>query len=183
VTFIGTLVGAISGDYVPQGYVGDADCAIGLGFGLRQNPDGSFDPGAGNWALAEYYNRHCSRLPGFVQDDLRRAVVNAAWTYRMLSTIKRFGTIGQRATTHDLLEEMIADIRANGFEHPVLVAASHHVPRAVAIADKLGLQLIVPSGLPNGFDPKSAQPWTRNGWLWAIKELPVLIQHRLKGWL
>jgi len=177
-----TMVRGVSGNYELHMDPRTADCVLGLGFGLRETA-GNFQPGAGNEALAAYYHQSFPNLPVLMQDDLLEAVISTQLHYGPLHTIEQFATLGDRMTTYRLMKLMQRSMSAKGYERPVLLAASHQVPRAVAIAKKLGLELIVPYGLPDGFDPKSSQRWTRNAWRWAFKEPFVMIQHRLFGWI
>lgn len=176
------MVRGVSGIYELRLDVREADCVFGLGFGLRQTA-GNFKPGAGNEALAAYYHRSFPNLPVLMQDDLLEAVNRMQPPYGPLHTVEQFGTLGDRMTTYRLMKLMQRSMNDKGYERPVLLASSYQVPRAVAIAKKLGLELIVPYGLPDGFDPQSSQRWTRNAWRWALKEPFVLIQHRLFGWI
>lgn len=69
---------------------------------------------------------------------------------------------------------------AEGLRAPIMVAQAYHLPRVVKQAAKLGMQSIVPKGLPTDFDPDSAQIWTRSKYLWLPFNTlgSLLLKHR-----
>ena len=60
----------------------------------------------------------------------------------------------------------------NGLKRPILVAQAHHVTRSALMAKKVGIDPIIPEGLPNVFDKYSDQWWTTSNISWNVRELP-----------
>lgn len=174
------FVSALNGDYQPEGRIADADVvfALSMGYGLE---DGQPAPGGSNRRLAEYIFCNCRQMPVFAQEEIALELAKLGYP----GVIRSFGEIGERISSYELLSQMVAEMHDPGREYfePVVVAAAHHVGRVVAIARRLHVEPIIPSGLPEAFDPSSAQRWTRGPILWILKELMVWPHHFWKEWI
>lgn len=168
----------MTGQYHPHGSVGQADCILGQAFGLRFQ-DGAYESGAVNDGLMLYMTRYLPDLPAYLQADFHTAFDwfgddrEVHWT----------GKLGERISSRQVLIDQLAQMRRDGRSRPVLLDVAYQVPRVQATARQLGIDPIVPSGLPRGFDPQSTQFWTRSNLRWQLKEPFVIAHHFVHGWL
>ena len=80
-------------------------------------------------------------------------------------------TRGNGLGTWGTLERTKQVMDGKGMETALLVAQAHHVGRVAMQAHKLGIQTVIPEGLPRKFEPTSEQWWTRSGALWVPREI------------
>ncbi len=174
---------AASGRYQPQGDLADADCVLGQAFGFRDLKLLSPTPGPSNLDMAyEIFIRAPRSIELYLQAELVGSVLDLGFPTDL---VHQFGSIGDRITTHEILRQELQAVVEDGHQRAALWATAHHIPRCQAIAERLikdcnyNLELIVPPGLPAGFDRWSAQWWTRGRCRWALKEVGLVIPHHL----
>lgn len=68
-----------------------------------------------------------------------------------------------------------------GLSRPLLVAHSYHVGRLAIQARKLGVNPLLPPGLPRQFDAKLVQAWTLSPALWLPHELVGAVVLKMQG--
>jgi hypothetical protein len=76
-------------------------------------------------------------------------------------------------------------VQRHGWRTPVILAHGHHLPRAVVVCQKLGLQTVAPPGLGLvSFCPDASQWWTRGRFRWFAREAPAMVYYRFwKQWM
>ena len=173
---------ARSGQYTVQGDERAADCVLGFAFGrLGRAP--SVQPGVSNEQLAHSARRHFPDLPAILQQEIADAHRPLAPGHPVLS-IDRHRQAGRYLDTREMADQARSLMEKNGWRAAVLLAHGHHVPRAVRVCARLGIQTVVPEGLAAiPFCPDSSQPWTRSAASWYRRECLVLLHHAWKGWL
>ncbi len=65
----------------------------------------------------------------------------------------------------------------------IIVAQAHHVGRVAMQARKLGINPLIPAGLPRRFDRRSKQLWTRDLGFWVPYELLGSLELKRRGQL
>lgn len=84
------------------------------------------------------------------------------------------GTWGVLEAGHRFMEE-------HSLNRPLLVGQAAHVTRTAFQARKLGMNPVIPLGLPQEFDRTSAQVWTRHLALWIPHELLGVLWLKKQG--
>jgi hypothetical protein len=147
--------------YKTRGNVSDADCLIGLSYGTsigkdsvnRQLADVMLQYSAGRPMIADR-----TLVDAFPDGDSQMAhVVEGAVTNVKAQGVGTWGT----------LVEASEYMHQNGLSRPVMIAQAYHIKRAVKQARRLGIDPVVPEGLPKDFDKNSEQIWTRSRYLWT----------------
>lgn len=73
---------------------------------------------------------------------------------------------------------------AQGYLTALIVAHPHHVARADAVCETLGMRTVVSDGLTTiDFDRYSAQRWTRSQPKWSVRETLAIAHYETVGWL
>lgn len=155
------------GEYTPVGRLTDADSVIAQSFGYRTN-DGRSLPGPVNEALAEAASTYASELgiPVIAQHEIAENIPD-----RLLErVIEHHRTEGKYLDTYEVLEQQLKILGELALRKSIVIAQAHHVTRVNRQANKLGMDTVVPEGLPRIWDPDSEQWWTRNPRLWTIHE-------------
>jgi hypothetical protein len=146
--------------YKSCGDIAKADSIIGLSFGTVT------EPGGVNAQLADLMLELADGRPMIADrmlvdampdgDALVSHVVEGP-----ITNIKAqgLGTWGTFLSAQQYMQE-------KGLHSPLLVAQAYHVTRSARQAAKLGIQVIMPEGLPRQFDWRSKQLWTKSVWLW-----------------
>lgn len=170
--------GTFTGNYKTRGDILQGDCWIGCQWGAQA----SFFWGLVNEASAAYIAQNAPRhAPQLLAPNIARplqakfAGSKPALIFRNetsdLTTIKvEHGTKSELVQALQYMEE-------HELHFPVIVGQANHVGRIALQAERLGMDPIIPAGLPEMFDPSSAQPWTQGPIAWAIREtigVPVL---------
>lgn len=70
-----------------------------------------------------------------------------------------------------------------GFRRVIVVAFGHHMWRAVRATERVGLEVLVPPGIQNAYDPKSSQWFCRSPFLFVPREIMVRLYFLMRGWL
>ena len=171
------IVSSAFGHYEIVGNPDDADVIIGNSFGTGTAP------GDVNGLLAAY-TLNCANGRPIVAD---RTLVDA-FPHRD-SNVSHVveGDIstasGQGLGSWAILVEAQSYMAANELKRPLMIAQAYHIGRVAMQFKKLGMQPIVPSGLPRNFDTESKQPWTRSLAMWVPREIIGSIvlraQHKL----
>jgi hypothetical protein len=174
-----TARSAFNGRYQVIGDPRDADCVVGQSFGASE--DG---PGHTNEQLAQFIDDHpvASNRPLILQQEVAEA-------FRALQPDTEIDHVivgdpsdlsGGGLDSWEMLWRSIEYMQAHDLERPMIVAQAHHVGRVAMQAVRLGLNPIIPEGLPAEFDKDSTQIWTRSRGLWVMRELPGLAYLRAK---
>ena len=172
--------GTFSGEYRPVGDPLEADLISVHEFGIQT--DG--EPGAANRALAEFVLDVLDERPELQivgTQSVARAVQEASdGTLSVHHKIEgqSVNALGGGLGTWGELQKVRQVMEAQGLYKPLLVGQAYHIGRISLQAVQAGIpDFVVPPNLPRLFAPESAQPWTRNRYLWAARELlgaPVL---------
>jgi hypothetical protein len=149
--------------YKPVGRPEDADCVVGHSFST------SLAEGSVNIELANQMLHHSDGRPmiadrmlvnAMPDGDSRMAhVVEGPVTNLNARGVKGVGTWGTLVEALEFMDE-------NGLEAPIMIAQAFHMRRVVKQAAKLGIDSIIPKGLPADFDHDSEQLWTKSLYFW-----------------
>jgi hypothetical protein len=173
---------ALSGRYAAPGDGKAADCVLGFAFG-RLGREPNVRPGVSNERLAGYARQHFPGLPAILQQEVADAYRLLAPGHPVLS-IDHHREVGRYLDTREVAEQARKLMEQHGWQTAVLLAHGHHVPRALRVCTRLGIQVVVPAGLQAiPFCPDSSQPWTRTARAWYRRECLVLLHYAWKGWL
>jgi hypothetical protein len=84
-------------------------------------------------------------------------------------------------STYQVKKASVDEMKKRGLRRPLEVAHSSMVVRAVLILWRLGINpVVLPEGDSlNAWDADSVQPWTRNRFLWLLRETPGRVHHLL----
>lgn len=167
---------SITGEYNPRRDLEDADCVIGQSFGASD--DG---PGKVNIALARYIVDNLDPdLPKILQIEIAEAMPDINEVDFIIEG-EPSSAIGSELDSWQVLNATSEYMKEEGLNNPILVAQAYHVGRVSMQAATMGMDVIVPEGLPRQFDPDSNQFWTRSRSAWVARELPGLAILKLTG--
>jgi cytosine/adenosine deaminase-related metal-dependent hydrolase len=125
-------------------------------------------------------DRHLS-LPFILQWEIASALSGSSsptWS------IDRHASHGLYLDTREVARQAWEIMRAQGYTTALLVAHPHHVARADAVCETLGMRTVVPDGLTSiDFDPDSAQRWTRSQPKWSVRETLAIAYYETVGWI
>ena len=163
---------AITGNCVPTGNPAEADCVQVHSFGKG------------------YVNRVLAFRALELANDKATIMADRNVTEELNDIsfpcgIALAGEIGNGITdwrppgTWEALMEMRRIMNSRGWEHPILIAHAHHVGRITLQAKKLGMDPIVPTGLPHGFDNDSKQIWAQRRIFWIPYEFAATMKLKL----
>lgn len=171
------LRSTLTGEYTPIGNIDEADAIIGASFGA-----GEHDPGEVNERLAGFVlDRFDATLPLILQQEIATAVEDLGGHVDKTIEGDPSSLMGGQLGAWEVLTDARQYMAENGLKRPILVTQAFLMGRLTVQAVKLGMDPIVPEGLPTEFDPESIQAWTRNRLLWATRELPGLAYLKLHG--
>lgn len=173
--------GSFSGEYEPRGDEREADCVLAHEFAVAKQGPGSVNRELARFVLSKYAGEYPLLLAHRIADALEGLDPYISVAHRF--TGESATLTGQHTGSWGELEQAAAYMRAHDLHHPILVAQAFHVGRVALQAEKIGLDPIVPPGLPRRFDRRSVQPWTRNRALWAIREFPGAYVLKRRGQL
>lgn len=170
--------GTFTGNYDPRGDINNADCWIGCQWGAQA----SVFWGLVNEASAAYIARNALRhVPKLLAPNIARPFKakyggeEPAYVFR--DETSDLTTLGRSRGTKSELLQALDYMEKHDLHSPVLIGQANHIGRIALQAENLGINPIVPVGLPEMFDPGSAQPWTQGPIAWAIREaigVPIL---------
>jgi hypothetical protein len=173
--------GSFTGNYEPQGNIAEADCVIGNEFAFRTNGFGSV-----NEQLARVIADHYIDLPLLINRNIAGALKelkpNREPEEIFTGDSVNFMSDEGEGTWGELLQAK-KYMNQRELQKPILIAQAYHVGRVALQAKKLGINPVIPEGLPTAFDPESVQRWTHNKFLWAIREAPGVLVLKHKGQL
>jgi hypothetical protein len=69
----------------------------------------------------------------------------------------------------------------NGWRRVIMVSYHPHLWRGKAVAEKLGMEVIIPKIRPGIYDPECSQKWMRSPWLNTPRELACRLVWLLQG--
>jgi hypothetical protein len=170
------IVSSAFGHYEASGVPDEADVVVGQSFGT------STGRGSANRSLAAYIENVAGDRPiladrtlvdafcdpGRVDEVVEGAVSNTTGT--------EGGSWGILLRTKQFMED-------NKLESQLLVAQRFHVGRVAMQAARLEIPTVIPHDLPDVFDHKSEQWWTRNKALWVPREIIGSFVLRSRGQL
>jgi hypothetical protein len=175
-------VQAWSGRYTPRGDPRQADCILGFAFG-RLGGESKVRPGLSNEQLATIARKHFPCLPAILQWEVADAYPPGG-PGPLILRIDQHRQPGRYLDTRELAEQARFLMAQRGWKRAVLLAQGHHVPRALRVCRRLGIDTVLPEGLERiAFCPGSSQPWTRSAGAWYRRECLALLHHAWKGWL
>lgn len=169
------VVSSALGNYEIVGDPSEGDSVMGVSFGTgavndliaRQVVDyGVGKPKILDVMVGEHYPE-AWRSDGMVE-VIETEIVNAAMT---------------KGGMWNVLEIANDYMRDNDLSRLVIVGHACHIGRVAMQAQKLGMNVIVPSGLPRQFDRDSQQFWTRSKGIWVPAELAAAYKLRKRGQL
>jgi uncharacterized SAM-binding protein YcdF (DUF218 family) len=142
-------------------------------------------PGISNQALSAFAYRNCSHLPKILQSEIAAAYArdfprDSAPTQIVTEHRRK----GRYLDTRETAEQAWLMMQAHNWRTALVLAHGHHMPRAVAVCQKLGMSTAALPGLEHiPFCPGSEQFWTRNCWLWFPREVGAILHYWRLGWL
>jgi hypothetical protein len=168
---------AASGGYEPIGSLIDADCVIGHSFGT------STATGSVNQQLAVMAAAYTNVARPLIIDRTlelalpRLTIAHPASIYEgpVSDTISsRGGTMAMLLHAKKLMDKY-------DLKRPLTIAQAFHAGRVALQSKKLGMEPILPEGLPRDFAPDSGQWWTRSRAMWVPRELAGMIALKMRG--
>ncbi len=185
---------AATGKNGSEGFLSGVDCMVGLSFGARPEGEG---PSPVNLALARYMiaesNRSHKMLPGnpelpiIAQGEIADAIASidegfAAKAIKHVIRGEPSSNGGGGLDSYGVLLDAKRWMDENCLEKPILAGHAHHIGRIAAQAYKLGIEdYAIANDLPDSFDKKSSQWWTRSKELWMLREIPGVFFLWLQG--
>lgn len=171
------LRGALTGEYQPRGNVADADCAVGQAFGASLDGIGLVNDLMGQFVD----NQLPPGLYLLMQQEIANALEDQGSSAHFVIKGDPSTAVGGQLDSWGVLTQARQHMQERGLTRPVLVAQAHQIGRFTMQALALGMDPIVPEGLPADFDPESTQFWTRNRGLWFIRETVGIPYLRLRS--
>lgn len=141
------------------------------------------DPGLVNEFLADKIRKlyHQLQVPVIIQGELKLCLSDIPLT---AVSPRQAETAPNYMNTYDIALWHKAECDKLGVRKVVLVSYYPHYWRAVKATEKVGLTVLVPSGLREVFDPNNSQVWARYKWVNRLYELLVARPYSLlKGWV
>jgi len=160
-----SIVRSALGHYEASGNPAHAQLISGHSFGTQTGEHSV------NRALAEKIAAWASERLIVVDEMLAKAFTRDMPKIHSVIEGEITDTQGNGLGTWGTLERTKRLMDGKGLETALLVAQAHHVGRVAMQAEKLGMHTVVPEGLPQGFEPMSAQWWTRSQSLWVPREV------------
>lgn len=142
----------------------------------------SSNPGQANEFLAGIIRKlyHQLKVPVIVQAELKPCLTDIP----LAAVSQRQAEVERYITTRDIALWHKAECEKLGVERVVLVTSWGHYWRAMKVTEKVGLTVLVPSGLREIYDPGNSQKWARYKWVNRLYELLIARPYFfLKGWL
>jgi len=98
--------------------------------------------------------------------------------------IKEHREKGKYLDTREVVYQTWGIMEKHNWTEAVVVAHPAHVSRVTRLFKKMGMETLIPKkdieSIP--FDPNSTQWWTRNIFLWGLREIPSRIIYKMRGW-
>lgn len=155
-----------------------ADTIIAYAFGNRIDKNGNKLPGPMNQQLADLvvdvYNE--KRMPVYAQWEIAEAIGGRIDADDLIPVYPKVDDSGQviYLSTLGVAEETVR--LAKGVDNigtALIIAFYEHHLRAVSLSRAAGIRAYAPDGfaLPNHYDEKSGQPWTRDNAIFTLYEV------------
>lgn len=88
------------------------------------------------------------------------------------------GKPGKYFSTYDVKKLSFEEMEERGLKNPIEISHKRQIVRSALITKKLlGKMPIIISEQPSSFDSRSVQLWTRNSFLWFLREFLGRIHH------
>lgn len=163
------------GHYESTGNPADAELLIGHSFGTLTGE------GSVNRALATFILEHADGRPIVADRTLVDAFPGRDADVAHVVEGPISNATGQGVGSGGTLLAAQAFMEEHGLSKALMVAHACHVGRVVMQAKKLGIDSIVPDGLPAHFDRNSEQLWTCSLGLWVPREVIGSLVLRAQG--
>lgn len=118
-----------------------------------------------------------TRVPILAQGELSRCIIDlpvVAKTPRQAESTDYLDTVGVTEFFKKICDQ-------NGWKRPILVSYHPHLWRGKKVAEKLGMEVIIPEIQSGIYDPKCSQKWMRSPWLNTPRELACRLVWLLQG--
>lgn len=141
------------------------------------------DPGLVNKFIADKIKElyHHLKVPVIIQGELKPCLFDIPLT---AASPRQAETAPNYMNTYDIALWQKAECDKLGVQRVVLVSYYPHYWRAVRATEKVGLTVLVPPGLREGYDPNNSQKWVRYKWVNRLYELLLARPYSLwKGWI
>ncbi len=145
--------------------------------------NGPSDPGLVNEFLADKIRElyHQLKVPVIIQGELKPCLSDVPLT---AVSPRQAETAPNYMNTYDTALWQKAECDKLGATRVVLVSYYPHYWRAVKATEKVGLTVLVPSGIREIHDPNNSQWWARYKWINRLYELLLARPYSLlKGWV
>jgi len=161
----------------PRGDLRKAQVIVAQSFGCREN-----EPGISNETMARlaWKIRQKLHLSMILQWEIAEALPEKS---RDLWIIERHREEGKYLDTYEVLDQAKEIIKEQGWRTAVLIAHPWQIWRAMAVFKKMGIKIIIPNLDSIPFNPESTQWWTRNMFLWILREIPTRLLYLIKSWI
>lgn len=98
--------------------------------------------------------------------------------------IRKHRKEGKYLDSYEVAFQAMEIMNKYGWKKLILVAHPWHMWRKIRIFKKMGIEVIIPPDLKLvPFDKKSEQWWTRNWFLWTVREIPTRLIYKARGWI
>jgi hypothetical protein len=159
------IVSSAFGHYEVTGDPASADVLIGHSFGTLT------DEGSANGSIANFILQNAGDRPIVADRMLVNAFPDLDAAIDHVAEGPISNGVGQGVGSWGTLVEAKDFMKREGLTTALMVGQAHHIGRVVMQAKKLGIDSIVPAGLPDQFDPDSDQRWTRSLGMWVPREV------------
>ena len=176
-----------------QGRIEDGQVIIALSFGKRgreYNKNGFEYSKYGNSNIAHHTQDIYSELEGNLPVILQKEVAEASkgWMFgnekMTIAIIKKHRIEGKDLDIFEVLAQAAEIMKKNKWSKVILIAHPGQIWRVKKILEKMELKVIIPSGLEDiPFDPYSREWWTRNWFLWVVREIPLRLIFLKRKWI
>lgn len=150
---------------------------IGLSFGSRKNGSGISNAKMAEISLALI--RGCQGLIAQheIADELPKDIQN-------LWVINESREKGKYLDTFEVLLQAGKIMHDHGWKTALIICHPWHAWRIKKVLEKMGIEAIFPYGIMYvTFDHQSTQWWTRNKFLWILREIPARLIYLARRWI
>ena len=97
--------------------------------------------------------------------------------------IRKHREKGKYLDTREVVYQTWEIMKKHNWTEAIVIAHPLHISRVVKVFEKMGIETLIPKDVKNiPFDPNSTQWWTRNVFLWWLREIPSRIIYKMRGW-
>jgi len=174
-----------------QGRIEEGQVVVALSFGIRgkeYNKNGSKYSKYGNSNIADQAQDIYSEweTPLILQKGVAEA--SREWMFgdgkMVIAIIKKHRIEGKDLGIFEVLAQAAEIMKKNKWSKVILIAHPGQIWRAKKVLEKMELKVIIPSGLEDiPFDPYSREWWTRNWFLWILREIPLRLIFLKRKWI